>query len=228
MTTKKALAYLRTSSAANVGTDKDSDKRQMAAIEGYAGRAGIDIILPPYYDAAVSGADPIEGRPGFAAMLAYLVEHPDVRTILVEDASRFARGVVLQEVGYEMLKGHGITLIPVNAPDHFGRDTDPMTDAIRQMVGVMNELAKKTLVLNMRLARERKRAAKGKCEGRKSHAELRPDLVQEVHKLRRQNPRTGLKQSYRAISAVLAERNELNINGKPYAAASIKAMLEAR
>jgi DNA invertase Pin-like site-specific DNA recombinase len=228
MQTKKALAYLRTSSAANVGTDKDSDKRQMAAIEGYAGRAGFEIILPPYYDAAVSGADPIEGRPGFAAMLAYLVEHSEVRTILVEDASRFARGVVLQEVGYEMLKGHGITLIPVNAPDHFGRDTDPMTDAIRQMVGVMNELAKKTLVLNMRLARERKRAVNGKCEGRKSHAELRPDLVKQVHRLRRQNPRTGIKRSYREIASELAESGHVNANGRPYAAASIKAMLEQR
>jgi hypothetical protein len=32
----KAVAYLRTSSAANVGTDKDSEKRQRAAIEAFA------------------------------------------------------------------------------------------------------------------------------------------------------------------------------------------------
>ena len=31
-----ALAYLRTSSAANVGTDKDSEKRQRHAIQGFA------------------------------------------------------------------------------------------------------------------------------------------------------------------------------------------------
>ena len=35
-----AVAYLRTSSAANVGADKDSDKRQRAAIEAFAKRAG--------------------------------------------------------------------------------------------------------------------------------------------------------------------------------------------
>jgi hypothetical protein len=34
------VAYIRTSSAANVGTDKDSDKRQRAAIEGFAKQAG--------------------------------------------------------------------------------------------------------------------------------------------------------------------------------------------
>jgi hypothetical protein len=32
----KALAYLRTSSAANAGTDKDSDKRQRTAIAAFA------------------------------------------------------------------------------------------------------------------------------------------------------------------------------------------------
>ena len=54
-----ALAYLRTSSAANVGTDKDSEKRQRHAIQGFAKRAGFGIIAE-FYDAAVSGADPIE------------------------------------------------------------------------------------------------------------------------------------------------------------------------
>jgi hypothetical protein len=34
----EAVAYLRTSSAANVGRDKDSDKRQRATIEAFAKR----------------------------------------------------------------------------------------------------------------------------------------------------------------------------------------------
>ena len=39
-----ALAYLRTSSSANVGADKDSDKRQRAAIEAFAKRAGYELV----------------------------------------------------------------------------------------------------------------------------------------------------------------------------------------
>jgi DNA invertase Pin-like site-specific DNA recombinase len=39
-----AVAYLRTSSAANVGADKDSDKRQRAAIEAFARQAGFTIV----------------------------------------------------------------------------------------------------------------------------------------------------------------------------------------
>jgi len=66
---KPAVAYLRTSSAANVGADKDSDKRQRAAIEAYAKRAGFTLVAE-YYDKAVSGADRIDDRPGFGEMLA--------------------------------------------------------------------------------------------------------------------------------------------------------------
>ncbi len=48
----EAVAYIRTSSAANVGADKDSDKRQRAAIEGYAKRAGF-VLIDEFNDAAV-------------------------------------------------------------------------------------------------------------------------------------------------------------------------------
>ena len=79
---KKAVAYLRTSSAANVGQDKDSDKRQLAAIEGYAKGAGYEFVAT-FYDMAVSGADPVGARPGFAAMLEALLAN-GARTIIVE------------------------------------------------------------------------------------------------------------------------------------------------
>ena len=63
--TRYAVAYLRTSSAANVGADKDSDKRQRTAIAAFAKAAGYELV-DEYYDAAVSGADAIDKRPGFA------------------------------------------------------------------------------------------------------------------------------------------------------------------
>src|SRR5262249_39246891 len=62
-----AVAYLRTSSSTNVGADKDSDKRQRAAIEAFAKHAGFEIVAE-LYNQAVSGADPIDARPAFAAM----------------------------------------------------------------------------------------------------------------------------------------------------------------
>lgn len=59
---RKAIAYLRTSSAANVGADKDSDKRQRAAIEACAKREKLQVV-EEFYDAYASGA---EGRKSYA------------------------------------------------------------------------------------------------------------------------------------------------------------------
>src|SRR5215831_6900685 len=89
-----ALAYLRTSSSANVGADKDSDKRQRQAIATFAKHAGYE-LLEEFYDAAVSGADPIDARPGFKALLERIMSN-GVRTVIVEDASRFARTLMVR------------------------------------------------------------------------------------------------------------------------------------
>ena len=94
---RKAVAYLRTSSGTNVGPDRDSEKRQRAAIQRYARRSGITVI-EWFNDPAVSGADPIESRPGFAALLNP-IEGNGVRVVLVEDASRFALDLMAQELG---------------------------------------------------------------------------------------------------------------------------------
>jgi DNA invertase Pin-like site-specific DNA recombinase len=83
-----ALGYLRTSSIANVGEDKDSDKRQRAAIEAGARRAGYQIV-DWFYDAGVSGEVEIADRTGFAEMLDR-IDGNGVRTVFVESADRFA------------------------------------------------------------------------------------------------------------------------------------------
>ncbi len=115
--TAKAVPYLRTSSAANVGPDKDSDKRQRANIEALSKAKGYQII-GEYYDAAVSGADPIDQRPGFMEMLQQVATN-GARTIIVESPDRFARDLTVQLTGHDMLKAHGIALVPASAPDYF-------------------------------------------------------------------------------------------------------------
>src|SRR5262249_13291704 len=216
-----AIAYLRTSSAANVGTDKDSDKRQRAAIEAFAKRAGYELV-DEFYDKAVSGADPIDTRRGFAAMLER-IEGNSVRTVIVETASRFARDLMVQEVGHAKLRERGIDLIAADNPGSFIDDT-PTTRLVRQVLGAISEFDKAMTVAKLRGARERKRREAGKCEGRKSHAERNPELVALAKRLHRQKPKGG-RMSLRAISAELATQGLLNENGRPFAAASVKSML---
>ncbi|HUN43153.1 MAG TPA: recombinase family protein, partial [Acetobacteraceae bacterium] len=97
-----AVAYYRTSSASNVGQDKDSLTRQQAAVAAYATARGLEIVRE-FYDAAVSGADRIDAREGFAEMVGYM-QGNGARIILVENASRFARDLIVQETGYAWLK----------------------------------------------------------------------------------------------------------------------------
>jgi DNA invertase Pin-like site-specific DNA recombinase len=224
MTMTKAVAYLRTSSATNVGDDKDSAKRQMAAINTYAKRERYVIVLPPYYDAAVSGSDPIDTRPGFRALLAFLADHADVRVILVENASRFARDLAVQLTGHSLLKTRGIELIPVDAPDHFTNDT-PTATMVRQILGAVSEFQKAEIVLKLRMARDRKREATGKCEGRKSHAEVNAGAVALARKLHRKPHYTDKRMPYRDIAAALAAQGHVARSGKPYGPSAIKSML---
>jgi len=79
------------------------------AIEAFAKRAGDDLV-GEYYAQAVRGADDLDARPGFAAMLEHIAGN-GARTIIVETANRFARDLIVQEMGHRMFKGKGIEII---------------------------------------------------------------------------------------------------------------------
>jgi DNA invertase Pin-like site-specific DNA recombinase len=217
----KAFAYLRISSAANIGEDKDSGRRQLQAIEGFARRASVELV-GTYHDEAVKGSDPIDTRPGFAEMLEAL-EANGTKTIIVETANRFARDLVVQEVGFAMLKARGFDLIAADSPTSFLDDT-PTARLIRQVLGAISEFEKAMLVAKLRGARDRKRRTGVKVEGRKSIAERKPQTVELARKLARARPKGG-KRSLREISAALAATGHMTKTGNPYAATAIKLML---
>ena len=64
--------------------------------------------------------------------------------------------------------------------------------------------------------------------GQRPHTELRPDVVAMAKRLHRANPKTGERRSLRKIAAELAAAGHLNANGKPFAAKSVQAMIEAK
>jgi DNA invertase Pin-like site-specific DNA recombinase len=211
-----AFAYMRTSSATNVGPDKDSDKRQRAAIAGFAKGNGYAIV-DEYYDEAVSGSDPIGERSGFKALLQRIAAN-GVRTIIIESPDRFARDLAVQLAGHDYLKTLGVELIPASAPDFFTEDT-PTAVLVRQVLGAISEFERTSLIAKLKAARDRKRATGAKVEGRMKHAELRPEAVT----LARQMHREG--SSLREISAELAADGHLSSKGRPFSAQSVKNML---
>jgi DNA invertase Pin-like site-specific DNA recombinase len=212
----QAVGYVRTSSATNVGADKDSEPRQRRAIERFAKSAGFEIV-EWFYDADVKGSDPIESRPGFAALLNR-IEGNGVRVVLVEDASRFARDLVAQELGVVALIKLGMRVLTATGDDLTTTD-DPMKVAMRQIAGAFSQLEKARLVAKLKAAREQKKAKHGKCEGRRGYAEAMPEAVALAKLLHDEG------MSYRKISAALAAQGHTTGSGKPHVASAIQKML---
>jgi DNA invertase Pin-like site-specific DNA recombinase len=220
-TDRRAVAYLRTSSATNVGGD--SEARQRTAVQEYAKHAGL-AVKAEFYDAAVSGADPLNQRKGFTALLAWCAENV-VRIIIVENASRFARDLIVQETGHALLKAQNFKLVAADDPDAFTADT-PTARMVRQILGAVSEFEKANLVAKLKGARDRASATAGRrVEGRSGYAETNPELIHTAKRLARKNPKTGKTRSLREISAKLEALGQNTANGKPFSASQIKRIL---
>jgi DNA invertase Pin-like site-specific DNA recombinase len=219
----QAVAYYRTSSATNVGDDKDSLERQRVAVSAFAKRHGYQ-VGEEFYDPAVSGADAIEDRPGFTALLD-LIEGNGVRTVIVEDVSRFAREMKAHVLGIALLRERGVRLLSAVDGQNLTEETDEMTEGMVTIMAVFAQIEKKRLVKKLRAARDRKSAKLGRrIEGRKSsYAERKPELVKLAKRLAHANRKQKL--SLRAIAAKLAEAGFVTATGKPFSADQVNRLL---
>ena len=226
MTLVATLGYLRTSSASNVGEDKDSDKRQRAIIEAGARRMGYEIV-EWFYDAAVSGDDLIDARPGFAAMLDR-IEGNGVRTVFVESADRFARKMLTAELGILLLIKREVTLF--TAPGENLTDTqDEMRVAFRQIAMTFAQLEKTRLVKKLKVARDRKSEAIGgrRIEGQKGYIRENADPETAAKNAALVTTAKGLApgRTLLAISAALAEQGYVTRHGKAFSASQVKRLI---
>jgi DNA invertase Pin-like site-specific DNA recombinase len=217
-----AIAYLRTSSASNVGGD--SDQRQREAVRRFAKVAGFTIEAE-YYDAAVSGTDPIEARPGFSQMLA-TIEGNGVRLVLVEDASRLARSVLVSELAILVLKQRGVRVLTASGEDLTETD-DPARVLMRQVAAAFAQYEKARLVGKLKTARDRIAAAQGgkRIEGRKGYDDINPAIVKEAKRLARRSPKTGKARSLRQVAGELAALGFTTRSGRPFSASQVKRLV---
>jgi DNA invertase Pin-like site-specific DNA recombinase len=147
---------------------------------------------------------------------------------VVENASRFARDLIVQETGYALLKAQGFALIAADDPDAFTADT-PTARMVRQILGAVSEFEKANLVAKLRGARDRASAATGRrIEGRKGYTETNPALVRETKRLARKSPKTGKARSLREIAAELAQAGYVTSSGKPFSAGQVQRLLGSR
>ena len=180
---KKCVSYYRTSSLTNVGSEKDSLKRQKSVVHRFCKNNGYD-ISDEFYE-TMTGDSEILSRPKFVEMLDFC-HSTNVKTIIFENTTRFSRDLICMETGYVYLKGLGFTLISSESPDSFVDDS-PTSVLIRRVLGCMSDFEKNSVVEKLRGSRIRKRSVMkekgyitrkghGKVEGRKSHLEKHPEL----------------------------------------------------
>ncbi len=159
----KAFAYLRVSGKGQV--DGDGFTRQLAAIKAYAAANGVKIVRV-FREEGVSGTVENMNRPAWQELMTALHSN-GVQTILIEKLDRLARDLMIQETAIADLRKNGFTLVSVAEPDLMA--SDPTRVLMRQLMGAVAQYDKSQIVAKLRGARMRKKAAEGRCEGRKPY-----------------------------------------------------------
>lgn len=165
----KLFGYIRVSGKGQ--KDQDGPQRQGDAIQKFCLQNNLE-LAGSYSDIGVSGTLDGLDRPELVKLIsACELGHAD--GIVVESMERFARDLIVSEVLIAELKSRNIKLFAadVGFHDQVTADADPSRKLIRQILAAVAEHAKSTLVLKLRVSRERIRKLTGKCEGGKGYAD---------------------------------------------------------
>jgi DNA invertase Pin-like site-specific DNA recombinase len=212
-----AVAYLRCSGLGQA--DGDTWDRQRASISKYASRRGLTVADGDWFqDVGVSGTKDMGDRPGLAALLDR-VESNGVRVVLVENASRLARDLLVSEVILAQLRDAGCTVIDCDSGTDLvtESDDDPTRRLIRQVLGAVAEFDRRVTVLKLRAARQRIRGRGSRCEGRKPFG-CRPGeavVLERIRELHRK-PHGRDRMSYQEIADTLNREERPTRTGKQW------------
>lgn len=220
MSNIKAVAYLRVSGLSQ--TEGDGFPRQQESIESSAAKLGYTITN--VYREDISGAKPWEDRPVFVEMLTDILKSPDTHTIFVENMTRLAREYAVQENILTYFLAKNISLVSADTGENITEaiKDDPLKQALVRMQGIFAQLEKDTTVCRLRVARERKKAQTGRCEGQKPYGMLPGEetVLRLMLDLRAQ----GL--TVREVTARLNEGGDYRTrNGRPWSFGSVARIL---
>ena len=208
----RCVSYLRTSSLTSSGPDKDSQSRQEGVISAYADQHDYK-IMEPAYDEGRSGADPLEDREGFYALLEFCKEH-SITTILMESSNRYARDKDVAVKGFYMVEDYGIdSLIDCEAGlDLLGMwNSGKAYEAILPFLKmIIAEDENREVGRRLKSGRDKKKAEIGKCGGRKS-------LLEKWGKEIRTNAvrARGRGRTFQQIADWLAQHDVVTESGSP-------------
>jgi DNA invertase Pin-like site-specific DNA recombinase len=165
----RAIGYIRVSSKGQM--DGDGPARQLDAIKKFCSAQNIG-FTQYVTEEGVSGTVEAMDRAAFTDMLVMIEQSwksPNpIGAVVVERLDRLARDLMVSEFLLKELRTRGIKVFSADQGaliDMANNEGDPTRKLIRQIIAALAEWEKSQLVVKLRVARERKKAATGRCEG---------------------------------------------------------------
>ncbi len=221
-TATECYGYVRVSGKGQV--KGHGPRRQRELIEEFAARHAYRVVA--FYEDSHTGTE--ADRPQFTEMLVAMMGN-GVKTVIVESLDRLARDLMIQSTLLAKLAAEGLTLIAANTGMDVTAEmeSDPMRRAMIQIQAVFAELDRRMTVKKLRDAREKTRAEKGRCEGRKpfGHYDGELAVLARIHKLHRK-PRGGVRMSVREIAETLNAEGHRNRSGGLWTAAFVRRLIK--
>ena len=216
-----AAGYLRVSGASQV--EGDGFPRQRERIERYAETNGYTLAAE-FRDEGVCGADDLDDREGLSALLEF-VSANGIRLVVIENASRLARDLLVQEAVLDRFRTLGVAVVGADGTDLTVADGDPTRVLIRQVLGAVAQFDKSMTIAKLRAARERKKRETGRCDGAMPFGELdgEAETVKRIQQLRRK-PRGGRRLSFGEVAAILNEEQRQTRHGGTWARGTVHAL----
>lgn len=222
----KAFSYLRVSGKSQI--EGDGFPRQRVAVIARAKAMGAEIVAE-FSDEGISGASDLDDRPALLALFA-AIEGNGVRVVIVERADRLARDVMVSEVLLAKFRLNNVVVIDAESgADLTTNDPDnPTGTLIRQILSVIAQFEKTSIVAKLKKARARQRAETGRCEGVKPFGTLpgESDAIAFMIHMRRKPVGKDKRMSFQKIADRLNEggKNQTR-SGRPWAASTVRDIL---
>jgi len=213
----RVFTYIRVSGKGQLSGD--GPERQRDSISAFCAAHNLD-PRHEFFERAVSGTIDATDRPAFAGMLEHIDSGDEkVAAIVVERMDRLARDLMVSEVLLAECRKRGIKVFSADQGllvDMAGeKNADPTRVLIRQILGALSQWEKSMLVIKLRLARERIRRKKGKCEGVRKYGEKpgEQDVINLIHGFRSTLDIWHQPMEYKLIAKYLNESGFRNRSG---------------
>jgi DNA invertase Pin-like site-specific DNA recombinase len=224
----KAFSYLRVSGKSQV--EGDGFARQRDAIARRAKADGFQVVRE-FADEGISGTKDMDDRPALSDLFAAIVAN-GVRVVIVERADRLARDVMVGEILLSQFREEGVRVIEAESGiDLAANDPDNATATlVRQIISVIAQFEKTSIVAKLRKARARRRAETGRCEGVKPFGTMpgEQDAIDRMRQLRRKPIGNAKRMSFAKIAEALQGEGFPTRTGKPWAASSVRDILNKK